>query len=75
MVILDRCGSVTAIGARARDLKKSAESAGSMCDTPQARHSCRLTDLATEILEHARDMEQRFASGDISRSATNQLLS
>jgi hypothetical protein len=41
MVVLDRCGSVTAIGARARDLKKSAESAGSMCDTPQARHSNR----------------------------------
>ena len=30
-----------------------------------------LTDLATEILEHARDMGQRFASGDISPSATN----
>jgi hypothetical protein len=27
-----------------------------------------LTDLATEILEHARDIEQRIESGDISPS-------
>jgi hypothetical protein len=30
-----------------------------------------LTDLATEILEHARDKEQRFASEDIKPSGTN----
>jgi hypothetical protein len=30
-----------------------------------------LTNLATEILEHARDIEQRFASEDIKPSGTN----
>jgi hypothetical protein len=31
-----------------------------------------LTDLATEILEHARDIEHRDESGDVSRSTSNK---
>ncbi len=31
-----------------------------------------LMDLATDILEHARDIEQRFAGGDMTSSSTSK---